>query len=247
MFAKGPKRLWNVSNVNKSIESYLDYSYEKYRTYERFKFVKDRMAKNLRSAKDFLDIGCAKGEIIWYLKDFFPEINYTGIDISDELLDLARKEPKLSDARFIRADANDFNLNKKFDIVLMSGVLSIFDDFTRPLRQMMKHIKPAGWGYIFGTFTEDEIDVLVRFRNNYLGSKEWESGHNMFSLRSVEKRLRDFSDTVKLHRFDIQIDLPKEENPVKSYTLNTAERGRIIVNGANIMSQFYLIEFRKKR
>ena len=169
-------------NVNLSVESYTDSSYEKYKSYERFVFFKEIAGKYLEKGGDFLDIGCAKGELIWYLKDFFSKLRFTGIDISGKLISLAKSEEKLSDVTFVKADAEDFNLGREFDFAMMGGVLSIFDDFTKPLRRMEMHLKRGARGYIFGCFTEDDIDVLVRYRNNYLGSKKWESGYNMFSL-----------------------------------------------------------------
>jgi ubiquinone/menaquinone biosynthesis C-methylase UbiE len=237
-------RAWE-KNINSSIESYLDSSYEKCASYERFKFIKDILRKKLKNGKSFLDIGCAKGEFIWYLKDFFPGTRFTGIDISGKLISLARKEPKLKDATFMRGSALNFDLKKKFDFVLMNGVLSIFDDFPRPLRRMMKHLKRGGWGYIFGCFTKSDIDVLVRYRNNFLGSRKWESGLNMFSLKTIEKALRPFSERTKFYRFDLPIDLARKKNPVRSYTVNTG-KGRIILNGANILNQLYLVEFKKR-
>ena len=238
-------KVWE-KNINESIEAYLKSPYEKYRSYERFKFLKEKIGKRFTKSCDFLDIGCAKGEFIWYMKDFFPEAHFTGIDISKKLISMARKEPKLQKETFIRADAQNFNLNCKFDFALMSGVLSIFDDFKIPLRQMAKHLRPGGWGYIFGCFTEDDIDVLVRYRNNYLRSSTWESGLNMFSLNTVQKALKTFSKDTKVYKFNLPINLAKKKNPVQSYTLDTKEKGKIILNGANILNEFYLIEFRKK-
>lgn len=237
-------RAWE-KNVNKSIESYLNSSYDSYKSYERFKFVRKIISKRLRKGREFLDIGCSKGEFIWYLKDFFPAIHFTGIDISRRLIALAKKEMKLRDATFIGADILNLNLKKEFDLVFMGGVLSIFDDLRRPLRKMIKHLKPGGWGYIFGCFTEDDIDVLVRYRNNYLNSAEWESGLNMFSLSTMRKALSGSASNIRFHRFSLHIDLPKNKNPVKSYTLNSLEKGRIVLNGANILNQLYLLEFKK--
>jgi len=239
-------KFWK-NNINISYEAVKDYSYERYKSYERFGFVKNIMQKRLRRTGDFLDIGCAKGEFICYLKSFYPEIDFTGIDISDKLIRLARREPKLRDVKFIRTDAQKFNLNRKFDFVLMSGVLAIFDDYRQLLNRMARHIKLGGWGYIFGYFTEEDIDVLVRYRNNYLGSKVWESGLNMFSLITIRRALGAFSDHIKFYKFHLSKDLAKKKNPILSYTLNTREKGKIVLNGANILNQFYLVEFRNEK
>jgi len=239
-------KIWE-KNIDRSIESYLNTPFKKCRLYERFKFVKGIIGRKLPNTGDFLDIGCAKGEFIWFLKDFFPRVHFTGVDISKELIRLAKKEPKLKSVEFVKTDARTLDLKRKFDVVLMSGVLSIFDDFRCPLRKMVTHLKPEGWGYIFGSFTEDDIDVLVRYRNNYLGSKYWESSLNMFSMNTIRKALSIFSDRINFYRFDLPIDLAKRKNPIHSYTLNTVEKGRVVLNGANILSQFYLVEFRKNK
>src|SRR3989338_307547 len=223
-----------TKNINRSVETYKKFSYEKYSSYERFRFVKNILAKRVNGREDFLDAGCAKGEFIWYLKDFFPQMRFTGFDISRELLMLAKKERKLQDVKFIVADAGHFDLNKKFDIVYMGGVLSIFDDFQRPLKSIARHLKPKGWGYIFGNFNREDIDVLVRYKNHYAGSKKWESGLNLYSLRSMKAALQKFSGKINFYEFKLSRDLAKGKDPVKSYTLNTREKGRIVLNGANI-------------
>jgi len=235
-----------TKNINQSVETYKKSSYEKYSSYERFRFVKDIIAKRIKGEEEFLDAGCAKGEFIWYLKDFFPRLRFTGFDISRELLSLAQKEQKLKDVRFVAADAQNFNLGRKFDVVCMSGVLSIFDDIQRPLNGIARHLKPKGWGYIFGNFNREDIDVLVRYKNHYAGSKKWESGLNLYSLKSIKKALRKFSGTIHVYPFKLSKDLVAEKDPVKSYTLNTLEKGRIVLNGANIVTDFYLVEFQKK-
>ena len=238
-------KVWE-KNINRSIATYKKGSYEEYKSYERFKFVKKIMEKKLKATGDLLDIGCAKGEFIWLLKDSFPKISFTGFDLSDELITLAKSQPDLSDVTFLKADVQNFDLKRKFDFASMMGVLSMFDDFKKPLRLMVKHLKKGGWGYIFGIFSEDDVDVLVRFRNNYLGSKIWESGYNMFCRSSIKKELSTSCENIRFYKFDIPIDLPKEKDPVKSYTLNTAEKGRIILNGVNILHHFYLVEFKKR-
>jgi len=233
---------WDI-NINSSVDSYLVSSYEEFKIYERFHFIREAMQRNGINKGEFLDIGCAKGEFIYYLKDYFPKLRFTGIDISTELISKARQEPKLQDANFYVADVLDFNLNKFFDFVLMSGVLSIFDDLTTILEQMIKHLKSGGCGYIFGYFNENEIDVLVRFKVR--GTSEWQSGFNQFSLKTVNEALAPFCKEIKCHKFSLSIDLPQKKDSLKSYTLTTKEKGRIITNGVNIIMDFYLIEFTK--
>jgi hypothetical protein len=58
--------------------------------------------------------------------------------------------------------------------------------------------------------------------------------------------LKNYASRIQIHEFKIDIGLRKQKDPVRTYSLMTQENGRIIVNGANIIREFYLIEFRKK-
>jgi len=235
-----------IKPIYRSVHPYQDNSYEKFKNYERFKFMIDIMTLNLSEANSMLDIGCSKGEFFYAIQDEFDDISCTGIEPNEELITIGRSQENLTHVTFIQEDALSFNLDTQFDIVLMSGVLSLFDNIDPPLENMQKHIKQGGKGYIFSGFNSNNIDVIVRYRNNEMDSEEWESGLNMFSLNTVEKSLSKLSSDIKFHQFKMPIDLSPTNNPIKSYTLNTQEQGRIILNGANIIRDFYLIEFEKK-
>jgi len=229
-----------------SIQAYKDKSYEKFKNYERFKFIIKIIHPSLKKASSLLDIGCAKGEFFYAIKDDFHDISCTGIELSEDLINTGLAKKELSHVNFVKASALDFDLKEHFDIAIMSGVLSIFDDIDPPLENMANHIKSGGRGFIFSGFNTNNIDVIVRHRNNEMSSTKWESGLNMFSLKTVENSLKRFSNEVIFHKFVIPIDLKPTDNPIQSYTLNTKEQGRIILNGANIIRDFYLIEFKKE-
>jgi ubiquinone/menaquinone biosynthesis C-methylase UbiE len=233
---------WDI-NINNTIDPYLVSSYEEFKAYDRFHFIRVAMQKRGINKGEFLDIGCAKGEVIYYLKDYFPKLSFTGIDISTELISKAKQEPRLQDVIFYVADAQDFNLNKIFDYVLMSGLISMFDDLTAILGQIFKHLKPGGLGYIFGCFNENAIDVLVRFKVH--GTSVWQSGFNQFSLKTVKEALAPFCNEINCHKFSLSKNLPYKKDSLNSYTLTTKEKGKIITNGTNIITDFYLIEFIK--
>jgi ubiquinone/menaquinone biosynthesis C-methylase UbiE len=236
-------------NINKSINSYLNSDYTKFKNYERIHFIINEISKKISKDKNysFLDIGCSKGEFIFLLKEKFSNINFTGIEYSSDLIKLAKDEVFLNDVNFIKGDARNFNLNQKFDFVLMSGVLSIFDDIKTPINRMFKHLNSDGVGYIFGAFNKDDIDVLVRYKNNFVKSEDWESGWNLFSLNTVKKVLKNESKKIEILNFKIQNKLFKKSDPVSSYTLDIkSSKEKVILTGGGIVRDFYLIKFVKK-
>ena len=235
-------------NVNKSIESYLKGDYKSFKNYERVKFLINNLSKYIDKNEKYklLDLGCSKGEIIYSLKEKFRNIEYTGIDIAKELLEKAKKENYLKTVRFIEDDISSFSLNEKFDIVIMSGVLSIFDDYEKFLKNVILHMKKDSLGLIFSAFNKDDIDVIMRFKNNFKKSTQWESGWNLFSLKGIKKFLKKYSNDIKIISFDIKKILKKKENPVSSFTLELRDKSKLIMTGGNIVRDFYLIIFKVK-
>ena len=234
------------NDLNKSIEAYTSSTYEDFREYERFQFLIEKMKGALEESRSLLDIGCAKGELIYLLKDEHPDIQYAGLEFSRELIDLARQEEKLRNVEFFLGDAREFSLGKEYSITVMSGVLSIFDDIDIPLETMLRHTEPKGHGVIFGGFNRENIDVLVKFRNNFSGETAWESGWNMYSLQTITKILEPFVSSLDTYEFNIRRDIPKKENPVASYTVQTKEMGKLLLTGGNIVRDFHLLHYIKK-
>jgi len=230
-------------NINNSIETYLNDEYEKFEKYDRFKFLIDEISSCFDNNYSLLDIGGAKGELIYLLKKRFPQANYTCLEYNEKLVNIGKKH--LFDVNFIQGDAQNFNLNTQFDIVVMSGVLSIFDDIDKVLYNMLKHIKKNGYGFIFGGFNKDDIDVIVRYKNNYANSNIWESGWNMFSIKSVYDILSPYIKDFQYKKFILKTPLKKQNNPVNSYTVELKNGELLILTGGNIVRDFYLLKFRK--
>ena len=82
-----------------------------------------------------LDVGCATGVFPSYLSQRFPESKVTGIDNNEDFIKKALENfPSIS---FQFGDVFDRNSVKaKFDVVIMSGVLGIFDDYTSSIKRI---------------------------------------------------------------------------------------------------------------
>ncbi|MBT5771987.1 MAG: class I SAM-dependent methyltransferase [Flavobacteriaceae bacterium] len=184
--------------------------------------------------------------MIYLLKENFINIDFTGIDISKDLINMAKKEIFLDSVKFIQDDISTFSLKENFDIVIMSGVLSIFDDFEKILLNVLNHMKKESVGFIFGAFNKADIDVIIRYRNNYIESNEWESGWNLFSLKRITDFLESHSKGVEIIKFNLKQEIKKKKNPVSSYTVKLQNDSNLIVTGGGVIRDFYLIKFIKK-
>jgi len=70
-----------------------------------------------------LDVDCGFGDLFAYLKRQNTPVNYTGIDLSPELINKAKKLHP--DGNFFCGDIFDFSpAENSFDYVLLSGALN---------------------------------------------------------------------------------------------------------------------------
>lgn len=211
---------------------------------EYFKFIASIVKPHVNNnkAKKILDIGCATGDFVYYLKALFPEAKITGMDVVPELLARARRE--CPDVNFIEADVfNGKGLpEEKFNFIFMNGVHSIFDEIEPFMDNIFNMLADNGRVYIFGMFNPLDYDVLVKVKPS--GSpRHWESGWNCFSQKTFIDYLERNDIRGKFHNFQIGIDIePNTDDGLRSWTFKLEDGRRAVVNGTQVLHHFSLLE-----
>lgn len=121
---------------------------------------------NNPAAKTLLDIACGTGKHVEYIKDYIvPE----GLDINDELLEIARE--RCPGVEFHLSDMTDFILNKKFDVVtcLFSSVAYVrtIENLKKAVRAMTNHLNPGGLLIIEPWFSKEKFWLDRVTANHY--------------------------------------------------------------------------------
>lgn len=121
-----------------------------------------------------LDLGCGTGDLaIRIAADHGAEV--TGADPARAMLDIARGKPGAERVRWIEADARTLDLNRRFDLIVMTGhafqVLLTDDDRAKALASVARHLAPAG------RFVFDSRNPAVR---------EWETWRPDSSRRAFD-------------------------------------------------------------
>ena len=70
-----------------------------------------------------LDFGCGKGDFYGFLRDMNISVDYTGLDINESLISLARK--KFPEGRFAVFDSEEETLEEDFDYIFLCGVFNL--------------------------------------------------------------------------------------------------------------------------
>lgn len=200
--------------------------------------------------KDFsgniLDIGSGNGNLIIALSKRFPKAQLLGIDIHKSSIDLANKKAtRLKNCKFLCSSLQKFKKGR-FDIVISAGVLSMFDDFRKPLRKILNFFKnKKSRGFIFGRFNTSDVDLRVKFRNNKINS-EWRDGYNTYSVKTFYRFLKT-KYRISFKKFKIDKSLKRNiKDPIRTYTLNLKKNKKILLNDANLITEFYFLKIKKK-
>ena len=189
-------------------------------------------------------IGVATGDFIWHLKS--NKINKKiskiyGADIREDLLDLLKKRMPEVNINKLDISSNESTkkflekIKTKFDITFMSGVNAIFDNCDW-INNISDLTAKNGFTVIFGPFNNSDFDVIVGIRES--GSEVIQSRWNTLSIKTLKQAINKIGRKVEIRvdDFVMPFDLLENKNdPLRAYTLNTKEYGRIQVNGVSLV------------
>lgn len=92
-----------------------------------------------------LDLACGTGDLCFLLAARFPEARIIGTDITDAMLELARKRNKFTNINFANADMMNTGLPAtSFDFITGGYALRNAPDLNRALTEIARLLKPGG-------------------------------------------------------------------------------------------------------
>jgi len=180
------------------------------------------------------DVGCAAGSFLAYTKQIFPNSKIFGIDISNQLISKAKKI--VPEGKFVVESIENNNAleDKKFDIIILKGVLSIFDDPEPILMNCLSALDNNGMLIVTGIFNPDPIDVILRYRKTYKKDSTWEKGLNIHSCFNIENILNNckYNLDMKWHSFTMPFPIKRQEDPMRAWSTRVADDPYTSINGA---------------
>ena len=210
---------------------------------EFLKLIKPIKNKNILKV---LDIGCANGELISNLNRNYNFFEIVGYDTHTKLINLCKSKFNKF-ARFKKVDiAKKINIKEKFDIVIISGVISIFDSLDIIFKNLIKLLNKKGKIFIFNHFNEYPIEVLIKYRTNDKNSRFLQSGWNIHSIAKIKRYFERVGFKIKQHKFrPIKGIKRHRKDPVRSWTFKNDKKENLITNGLSILqNQFWLEIYR---
>jgi 2-polyprenyl-3-methyl-5-hydroxy-6-metoxy-1,4-benzoquinol methylase len=211
---------------------------------ESFKLLGKILSKRLNKKNyyNLLDIGCANGELLYFLNEKFNNLNLTGVDIRGDLIGLAKKKLP-SSINLIKKDFNKKQkLTKKYDIIIISGVISIFDRLDIIIQNIKKSCKKNYLIFFCGPFNEYNFDTLIAYKDLNSKIKTFQSGWNVWSIKTLQSF---FKQKIKRHPFNFKLNLKKNKKDLmRSWTIKV-DKKRYFTNALPILQNHMWLEIKK--
>lgn len=206
---------------------------------EYFKFLVQQAAPILRSRSPrVLDIGCAAGDFLYYLRSSYPNARITGIDLEPQFT--AKASQSLPGADFFVADVySGSNLPaQKFDAVFMNGVNCYFQQVEPWVRHVVSLTE--GSAYIFGAFNPEDLDVrAVVQRPGEDASMPW----NLISQKSISLLLDRMGLAHRFTPWEMPVASTRtHEDPLRSWTVEMKDGRLLVINGMQIINRFAVLQ-----
>lgn len=172
--------------------------------YDRHALLQQGMADSLfqtvikYAPKNILDIGCGTGCLAAKLAGYFPAAEVIGIDLSPEMVRIAKAHYPAANLRFLEGDGEQLPFpDNTFDLVISNASFQ-WMDFGKAAEETRRTLKPGG-RLMFTTFGPKTLQELrqLGFRVNPL-----------LSVKGIKKILgrafigKEFSAAVCAQTFD---------------------------------------------
>lgn len=138
--------------------------------YDQYASVQNKAASELASSlksnsiSRILELGCGTGNYTLLLREKFKDARIKALDISEEMVGVARNKLKNADIEFMVADAEDIIPGWDFDLVTSNACFQWLNNLDKVLPKYAELLPPGGVVSfsIFGPQTFCELNAVLK-------------------------------------------------------------------------------------
>jgi trans-aconitate methyltransferase len=129
-------------------------------------------------------------------------------------------------------------LSRKYDLIYMAGVHSIFDECDNWVKNIAEALTPEGRAFIFGMFNSYGYDILVKARQS-ASEGPYESGWNNISKQTVQRHFANNNCDTAFIDWAVPIDIEhNSKDALRTWTTKLEDGSRITTNGTRVIHDF---------
>lgn len=106
-----------------------------------------------------LDIGCGSGILAFDLAKYYQ--NVVAVDISPEMLEIAKIKRSAPNIQYLLMDAENLILDKKFDLITSANTFHHLQNLPATLQTIKKLLKPGGKIVLLDNVSEVETPATI--------------------------------------------------------------------------------------
>ena len=110
-----------------------------------------------------LDIGCGTGQLIKEISDHSNKVNYLGIDVAENMIEVAKKNNKGKNVKFKTSSIESFENNEKCDIIICTHAFPYFPNKQEMIKKMAGLCNKKGQVIIVNSSTNSLKDLIINF------------------------------------------------------------------------------------
>lgn len=195
------------------------------------------------------DLGCGKGANLYYMAKRFPNCNFVGMDIDEELIRDGRgvlARGCVHNCELLVGDlyqTESHFKSREFDGIISFQTLSWLSDYEKALDAIIS-VSPK-WIGLTSLFFDGPIEaktVITEFDLSVKCHAKRALFYNTYSLPVVREYMADrgYKD-FKHVRFEIPIDLPRStDGRMQTYTEKTTDGRRLQISGPLLMNWYFI-------
>jgi SAM-dependent methyltransferase len=187
-------------SVPETVEFYSNNRHEFSELYDSEKhFITKAFFSDLDSV---LDVGCAAGGFFNIFKSLNSEIHYTGLDVSLNLIEAARRRYGHSKSpEFIHYDGvSGFPVTAAYDLVFCSGALHLIDNWKEIFTNMVDRADK----YVLADFRVTESESYVgNFIFDFADKREHSNFSTKYYVININELLAFFKQHEKISKIEI--------------------------------------------
>ena len=195
-----------------------------------------------------MDMGCGAGSSTYYLASRNRNVDFIGIDISAELIQIAGElsaAQQTANLSFAADDWFDLGPHEAVRGVISLQTLSWLPEFEEPLRQLFEKVSPD-WIALSSLFYEGDISCKIEVHEHAIDKKCF---YNVYALPAVDRFAQQHGywlSAFKAFEIDMDIAEPDSKDVMGTYTLQVGLRGRRLQLSGPLLMNWYFVMLQRR-
>lgn len=110
-----------------------------------------------------LDIGCGTGQLIKEISDKYKMVNYLGIDVAKNMIEIAKKNNKGKNIKFKISSIETFDTVDRYDIIICTHAFPYFPNKEDMIKKIAGLCNKKGQVIIVNSSTNSLKDLIINF------------------------------------------------------------------------------------